>query len=119
MKEQAYAKVKMHGKEYCMQVVARPLIGTKVLHALNLLSVTPGQKYIPTLRKLILSAAHNLAGENTMKVINNLIIKEVSVGRAMIARRIEFKGRGRVGSYNMSFCNVRCVVTWRDNGTKK
>lgn len=111
MSKIATAKSKIHGKPFCVQMWARPLIGKDAYNCINSLSVTPGQKYVKHLKSLILSAVNNLTKD--LSKLKDITIKEISVGRASRVHRIEFKGRGRVGSYDKAFCNMRCTVEWK------
>lgn len=79
----------------------------KALEASNKLKfvVSP---YAEALRKLLLSAISNASNDPAIN-LDNLVVKEASVGRGPFLKRVSYRGRGRVGRVTKPLSNV-CVL---------
>lgn len=83
----------------------------QVVNQLNFL-VSP---YAEVLRKLILSAVSNASNDPKID-LNNLFIKDASVGRGPFLKRVTYRGRGRVGRVTKPLANVFVALKEVKNG---
>ena len=60
--------------------------------------------------KTLLSAIAN-AKNNFDLDVDQLVVTEATVGRAIVLRRMDIKGRSRTGSITKPFSNLRVIVT--------
>ncbi len=98
---------KIYGKPFCFQMLARSLSGMNAYKAASTLDHMPG-KYAMVLKKVINSAISNAMDKG---IESSMKISEIVVGRGKYLKRIEFKGRGRVGTKYRPFSNIRVVLT--------
>lgn len=68
----------------------------------------PGE-YAEAVRKLISSAIANAANDSSVNV-DNLIVKEATVGRGVFYKRVCFRGRGRTGRVTKPGANLRIIL---------
>ncbi len=98
---------KIYGKPFCFQMLARSLSGMDAYKASSTLDHVSG-KYALALKKVIDSAIANAINKG---IQNSMIVNEIVVGRGKYLKRIEFKGRGRIGSKYRPFSNLRVVLS--------
>ncbi|QEK38906.1 uL22m family ribosomal protein [Candidatus Nesciobacter abundans] len=103
----SYAKSSMHGKAFKLSLIAKRVRRGNANLASARLAYYPG-KYALALKKTIDSAVANAKQKGAS---SDLIIDSIDVGIGTYAKRIEIKGRGRVGSKYKAHCNfiVRLV----------
>jgi len=65
--------------------------------------------------KTLLSAIAN-AKNNFDLDVDQLVVTEATVGRAIVLRRMDIKGRSRMGRITKPFSNLRVVVTAMNSG---
>ncbi|QEK38736.1 uL22m family ribosomal protein [Candidatus Cytomitobacter primus] len=97
---------KIYGKPFCFQMIARSMSGCDAHRVVGALDHMPG-KYARILKTLVDSAIANAMDKG---IDGSLIVDEVVVGRGKYLKRIEFKGRGRVGTKYRPFSNIRVVL---------
>ncbi|WP_342262160.1 uL22 family ribosomal protein [Alphaproteobacteria bacterium endosymbiont of Tiliacea citrago] len=92
----------------------RAVQNKKALDVVNKLKfvVSP---YAEALRKLLLSAISNAANDPKIN-LDNLIVKEASVGRGPFLKRVTYRGRGRVGRVTKPLSNVYVLLKEGNNG---
>ena len=61
--------------------------------------------------KSAMANAENNAGLN----VDHLLVSEASVGRAMVLRRMDIKGRSRMGRITKPFSNLRIVLSLKES----
>lgn len=91
-----------------IRVVARKVAHLPLQKALAVLDQTP-KKAAEPIRKVIDSARAN-AVNNFGIDEDNLTIKELQVGRAMIRRKPEFRARGRLDWKRSIYSHIRVVL---------
>ncbi len=88
--------------------LSRNITGLRVSEALKLLQFSK-LKLAPIVRGLVYSAMSNAENNHNMDV-DNLIIKEVNVGRSFGLRRFAARGRGRSSRILKTFSNIRVIL---------
>ncbi|QEK38284.1 50S ribosomal protein L22 family protein [Candidatus Cytomitobacter indipagum] len=97
---------KIYGKSFCFQMIARSMRGEDAYKISGALDYMPG-KYARVMKKLVDSAISNAINKG---IDGSLVIDEILIGRGKYLKRIEFKGRGRVGSKWRPFSNIKVVL---------
>lgn len=93
---------------YKLNMVAKPIRKKKISEALRILEGMK-KRAAQDVRKAVLSAMAN--AENNLGLdIDRLVIVEASVGRNIILRRMDIKGRSRMGRITKPFSQLRVVV---------
>src|SRR5690554_2802664 len=100
-----------------IRVVARKVSKLPVDKALAVLAQTPKKAAEPILKTLASAKAN--AVHNFDIAEDNLQIKEIQVGRAMIRRSPEFRARGRLNWRRKSSSHVRVVLEEIQESTNK
>lgn len=107
---QAEANLRMlRVSPFKLNSIAKPIRMKKVSEALRILKGMKKRSAIDVY-KAVLSAVAN--AENNMRLdVDRLVITEASVGRNLILKRLDIKGRSRMGRITKPFSQVRIVVT--------
>ncbi len=99
-------------------LVLRSIRGKKAEDALN--SLTFSRKRISEQVSKILKSAISNAENNHQLDIDNLYVKEASVGKSMVLKRFRPRARGRSGKILKPFSRVRILVEEKkDNKVKQ
>lgn len=92
------------GSSCKINAILKLIRGKPVLSAVSLLNRT--QKYAAVdVRKTLLSAISNAENKGFFDS-DNLIVKHVSVGKAINLRRFHTRARGRIFAINKHYCKV-------------
>ena len=103
-----HASVKnIHGKPYRFSMLANQIVKSDVYKTISQLGYRRG-KYFEVMKNLLSSAAANAVNKGIDG--GSLIIEEVLIGRGRYLKRIEFKGRGRVGSKWRPHTNLTVIL---------
>jgi len=94
---------------YKLNEVAKPIRNKTVSEAMALLKGMK-KRSAQDVYKTLLSAIAN-ATNNFDLDVDHLIVTEATVGRAIVLRRMDIKGRSRMGRITKPFSNLRVVVT--------
>ena len=92
---EATAKLKMRGKLYEFQILAKSISRDKVSHSIQRL-MAHNTKYSVAVAKLLKSCVSNAGNIGIQPT--DLYISQLSVGRGSFLKRVKFKGRGRTES---------------------
>lgn len=88
--------------------VARVIRGKHVYEALKILSGVR-KRIAPDVKKLLNSAIANAQNNHGMSV-DNLWVSEATVGKDLIMRRADIRGRSRIGRIRKEFSQMRIVL---------
>ena len=103
MSKSVIARLKMKGKPYSMQILAKSLPKDNVMMSVHKLMMH-NTKYSIAMGKLLKSCIANAASIGVSS--NNLAITDLSVGRGKFTKRRGFKGRGRTELIRKPSVNV-------------
>lgn len=98
----------LRGSPYKFNLVAGLIRGKKVEQALA--NLTFSKKAAAREVKKVLQSAIANAENNHNLDVDNLIVTEASVGKALVMKRFSPRARGRVGKILKPFSRVRIVV---------
>ena len=102
----------IRGSAYKLNLVAGLIRGRKVGEALNILQFSTKAMAVDV-RKVLASAVANAENNHNLDV-DALIVKEASVGKALVMKRFTPRARGRAARIEKPFSRLRVVV--RDLG---
>ena len=106
----AIARLRMiKGSHRKLNLVAQLIRNKPVFQALDALRFCE-KRIADDVKKLLDSAVANAENNHGLD-IDNLIVTEATVGREMIMKRIDIKGRSRRGIIKKPFSNMRVVVS--------
>lgn len=88
--------------------VSKAVTGMKVSEALKFLQFSK-LKISETIKALIYSAMSNAENNHNMDV-DNLVVKDIDVGRAFALRRFHTRGRGKSSRILKTFSNIRVIL---------
>ena len=91
-----------------LNLVAKMIRGLEVGNALHALSFSP-KRVARDVRKVLFSAISN-ASHNKGLNPEKLYVQEATVGRALVMRRLDIKGRSKAGRIEKPFSHLRVVV---------
>ena len=94
---------------YKLNEVAKPIRKKTVGEAIVLLKGMK-KRSAQDVYKTLISAVAN-ATNNLDLDVNQLIVTEATVGRAIVLRRMDIKGRSRMGRITKPFSNLRVVLS--------
>jgi large subunit ribosomal protein L22 len=101
-----------------LNLVAQQIRGQKVDRALNVLTFS--QKRIASVVKKTLQSAIANAENNHDLDVDDLIVKEASVGKNLVMKRFHARARGNAGGIEKFFSQITIVVEEkRDEAPKK
>jgi large subunit ribosomal protein L22 len=95
-----------------LNLVAQMIRGMPADQALNQLTFSR-RRIAREVRKVLLSAVANAENNHDLDV-DRLVIKEASVGKALVMKRFRPRARGRVGRIEKPFSKLRIVVQERE-----
>ncbi len=90
------------------RLVADLIRGKSVAQALNILTFT-NKKAAGILKKAVESAIANAENNHDLDV-DDLVVSEAHVGKALVIKRHHSRGRGRMGPINKPFAHLTIVV---------
>ena len=91
-----------------LNLVAQQIRGQKVERALNVLTFSP-KRIAGVVKKTLQSAIANAENNHDLDV-DDLVVAEAHVGKALVLKRFHPRGRGRMGKILKPFANLTIVV---------
>jgi large subunit ribosomal protein L22 len=98
----------IRGSAYKLNLVAGLIRGRKVGEALNILQFSTKAMAVDV-RKVLASAVANAENNHNLDV-DALVVKEASVGKALMMKRFTPRARGRASRIEKPFSRLRVVV---------
>ena len=98
----------LRGSAYKLNLVAGLIRGRKAAEAMNILQFST-KGFAPDVRKVLASAIANAENNHNLDV-DALVVKEVSVGKALVMKRFTPRARGRAAGIQKPFSRLRIVV---------
>ena len=98
----------IRGSAYKLNLVAGLIRGRRVGEALNILQFSTKAMAVDV-RKVLASAVANAENNHNLDV-DALIVKEASVGKALVMKRFTPRARGRAARIEKPFSRLRVVV---------
>ncbi len=92
-----------------LNLVAQMIRGQRVDRAIDALTFSPKRIAIDV-KKTLLSAIANAENNHGLD-IDKLFISEATVGKALVMKRLDIRGRSKAGRIKKPFSNLRIVVT--------
>lgn len=92
-----------------LNLVAKMIRGQKVNKAINSLTFSPKRIAIDV-KKTLLSAVANAENNHGLD-IDNLYVTEATVGKALVMKRLDIRGRSKTGRIKKAFSNLRIIVS--------
>jgi large subunit ribosomal protein L22 len=91
-----------------LNLVAQTIRGKRAEHALNELTFSP-KRIAHEVKKVLQSAIANAENNHDLDV-DDLVVKEASVGKNMVLQRFHARARGRGASVEKPFAQITIVV---------
>ena len=91
-----------------LNLVAQQIRGKKVDRALNVLSFSP-KRIAGTVKKVLQSAIANAENNHDLDV-DDLVVKEASVGKNLVMKRFHARARGNAGGIEKLFSQITIIV---------
>ncbi len=91
-----------------LNLVAQQIRGKKVDRALNVLTFSP-KRIAGTVKKCLQSAIANAENNHDLDV-DDLVVKEASVGKNLVMKRFHARARGNAGGIEKFFAQITIVV---------
>lgn len=107
-KEALAVATTLRGSPYKLNLVAGLIRGRKASEAMNLLQFST-RGFAPDVRKVLASAIANAENNHNLDV-DALVVKEASVGKALVMKRFTPRARGRAAGIQKPFSRLRIVV---------
>lgn len=98
----------LRGSPQKLNLVAQLIRGMKVDRALNTLTFSQ-RRMAGDVKKVLASAIANAENNHNLDV-DNLVVAEATVGKALTMKRFRARARGRVGKIVKPFSQIRIVV---------
>jgi len=95
-----------------LNLVAQMIRGMRADQALNQLTFSR-RRIALEVKKVLLSAVANAENNHDLDV-DRLVVKEATVGKALVMKRFRPRARGRVGRIEKPFSRLRIVVEERE-----
>jgi large subunit ribosomal protein L22 len=92
-----------------LNLVAQMIRGQKVDKALNALTFSPKRISIEV-KKTLLSAIANAENNHGLD-IDRLVVSEATVGKALVMKRMDIRGRSKAGRIKKPFSHLRIIVS--------
>jgi large subunit ribosomal protein L22 len=92
-----------------LNLVAQMIRGQKVEKAINSLTFSPKRIAIDV-KKTLLSAIANAENNHGLD-IDNLYVSEATVGKALVMKRLDVRGRSKAGRIHKPFSHLRIIVS--------
>lgn len=94
---------------YKLNLVAQMIRGQKVDKALNSLAFS-SKRIAIDVKKALLSAIANAENNHGLD-IDRLFVSEATVGKALVMKRLDIRGRSKAGRITKPFSNLRIIVS--------
>jgi large subunit ribosomal protein L22 len=107
----------IRGSARKLNLVAGLIRGRKVEEALNILQFSP-KAMADDVRKVLASAVANAENNHNLDV-DRLIVAEASVGKGLVMKRFQTRGRGRAAGIIKPFSHLTIVVRERAEAEDK
>jgi large subunit ribosomal protein L22 len=107
-KEALAVATTVRGSPYKLNLVAGLIRGKKAGDALNILTFSKKAMAVDV-RKVLASAIANAENNHNLDV-DALVVKEASVGKALVMKRFTPRARGRASRITKPFSRIRVVV---------
>jgi len=92
-----------------LNLVAQMIRGKHVDRALNELAFSP-KRIAVDVKKVLLSAIANAENNHGLD-IDNLYVTEATVGKALVMKRLDIRGRSKAGRIKKPFSHLRIIVS--------
>lgn len=92
-----------------LNLVAQMIRGKKIDKALNELTFSP-KRIATEVKKTLLSAVANAENNHGLD-IDRLYVSEASVGKALVMKRLDIRGRSKAGRIKKPFSHLRIIVS--------
>ncbi len=92
-----------------LNLVAQMIRGQRVDRALDALTFSP-KRIAKDVKKALLSAIANAENNHGLD-IDRLYVSEATVGKALVMKRLDIRGRSKAGRITKPFSHLRVVVT--------
>lgn len=92
-----------------LNLVAQMIRGKKIDKALNELTFSP-KRIALEVKKTLLSAVANAENNHGLD-IDRLYVSEASVGKALVMKRLDIRGRSKAGRIKKPFSHLRIIVS--------
>lgn len=92
-----------------LNLVAQMIRGKKIDKALNELTFSP-KRIATEVKKTLLSAIANAENNHGLD-IDRLYVSEASVGKALVMKRLDIRGRSKAGRIKKPFSHLRIIVS--------
>ena len=100
-----------------LNLVAQQIRGKKVEHALNVLTFSP-KRIAHDVKKILQSAVANAENNHDLDV-DDLVVREASVGKNLVMKRFHARARGNSGGIEKVFSQITIVVEEQREAEKK
>ena len=110
-KEALAVNTSVRGSPYKLNLVAGLIRGKKAGDALNILAFSKKAMAVDV-RKCLASAIANAENNHNLDV-DALVVKEASVGKGLVMKRFQTRGRGRAAGIIKPFSHLTIVVRER------
>jgi large subunit ribosomal protein L22 len=107
----------VRGSPYKLNLVAGLIRGKKAGDAMNILSFST-KGMADDVKKCLASAIANAENNHNLDV-DALVVKEASVGKALVMKRFTPRARGRASRIVKPFSRIRIVVRERDEAEEQ
>ena len=107
----------IRGSARKLNLVATMIRGKKVEQALSILRFSP-KAMAEDVRKVLASAVANAENNHNLDV-DRLIVAEASVGKSLVMKRFQTRGRGRAAGIIKPFSHLTIVVRERPEAEEK
>ena len=107
----------IRGSAQKLNLVAQLIRGRKVEEALNILKFST-KGMAPEVAKVLASAVANAENNHNLDV-DRLIVAEASVGKSLVMKRFQTRGRGRAAGIVKPFSHLTIVVRERPEAEEK
>lgn len=92
-----------------LNLVAQMIRGKSVERALNELSFSP-KRIALDVKKTLMSAVANAENNHELD-IDKLYVSEATVGKALVMKRLDIRGRSKAGRIRKPFSHLRIIVS--------
>jgi large subunit ribosomal protein L22 len=92
-----------------LNLVAQMIRGKRVDKALNDLTFSP-KRIANDVKKTLLSAIANAENNHGLD-IDKLFVSEATVGKALVMKRLDIRGRSKAGRIKKAFSHLRIIVS--------
>jgi large subunit ribosomal protein L22 len=107
----------IRGSARKLNLVAQLIRGRKVEEALNILKFSP-KAMAKDVSKVLASAVANAENNHNLDV-DRLIVAEASVGKGLVMKRFQTRGRGKAAGIVKPFSHLTIVVRERPEAEEK